>query len=117
DQHLHNVGHCYRCHTAIEPRLSLQWFVKMKPLAKPAIKAVKDGTIKFSPQRWEKVYLNWMENINDWCISRQIWWGHRLPVYYCQNCLSKENAESRKKQHFTPNAELKTPNYGRLNKT
>jgi valyl-tRNA synthetase len=86
DEHPHNVGHCYRCHTAVEPRLSPQWFVKMKPLAKPAIEAVKKGTIKFHPKRWTKVYLNWMENIEDWCISRQIWWGHRLPVYYCEKC-------------------------------
>ena len=86
DEHLHNVGHCYRCHTVIEPRLSPQWFVKMQPLAEPAIKAVKDKTIRFHPERWTKVYLNWMENIQDWCISRQIWWGHRLPVYYCSVC-------------------------------
>jgi len=89
DEHLHNVGHCYRCDTTIEPRLSPQWFVKMEPLARPAIRAVKDGTIRFTPQRWTKVYLNWMENIQDWCISRQIWWGHRLPVYYCQNCTGR----------------------------
>lgn len=82
-KHHHSVGHCYRCHTIIEPYLSKQWFVKMKPLAEPAIKAVKDGRIKFYPSRWTKVYLNWMENIKDWCISRQIWWGHRIPVYYC----------------------------------
>jgi len=86
DEHQHNVGHCYRCNTAIEPRLSPQWFVKMKPLAEPAIKAVKTAKLKFSPDRWTKVYLNWMENIQDWCISRQIWWGHRLPVYYCDAC-------------------------------
>ncbi|MBI3319385.1 MAG: valine--tRNA ligase, partial [Candidatus Omnitrophica bacterium] len=86
--HLHAVGHCYRCDTVVEPRLSLQWFVKMKPLAKPAIKAVKKGQIEFTPSRWTKVYLNWMDNIQDWCISRQIWWGHRLPVYYCQKCAS-----------------------------
>jgi len=86
DERLHNVGHCYRCHTVVEPRLSPQWFVKMKPLAEPAIKAVKQGTIKFVPARWTKVYLNWMEHIQDWCISRQIWWGHRLPVYYCEQC-------------------------------
>ncbi|MBI2094275.1 MAG: valine--tRNA ligase [Candidatus Omnitrophica bacterium] len=92
DEHVHNVGHCYRCHTAIEPRLSPQWFVKMKPLAKPAIQAVKDGTIRFAPVRWTKVYLNWMENIEDWCISRQIWWGHRLPVYYCKNCYAGRGA-------------------------
>ena len=87
--HLHGVGHCYRCDTVVEPRLSPQWFVKMQPLAKPAIKAVKDGTIKFVPSRWTKVYLNWMENIQDWCISRQIWWGHRIPVWYCNACLSQ----------------------------
>ncbi|MBU1006143.1 MAG: valine--tRNA ligase [Candidatus Omnitrophica bacterium] len=86
EAHAHAVGHCYRCHTAIEPYLSLQWFVKMKPLAEPAIEAVKRGDIKFTPKRWTKVYLNWMENIRDWCISRQIWWGHRLPVYYCNAC-------------------------------
>jgi len=80
------AGHCYRCHTIIEPYLSRQWFVKMKPLAKPAIDAVKKGTIKFHPQRWRKVYLNWMENIQDWCISRQIWWGHRIPLWYCRDC-------------------------------
>ena len=86
EKHNHAVGHCYRCHTVIEPYLSLQWFVKMKPLAEPAIEAVKSGKIKFYPKRWTKVYLNWMENIRDWCVSRQIWWGHRLPVYYCQKC-------------------------------
>lgn len=84
--HQHSVGHCYRCDTAIEPYLSDQWFVKMEPLAKPAIKLVKEGTINFQPERWTKVYLHWMENIRDWCISRQIWWGHRIPVYYCENC-------------------------------
>ncbi|HOE00538.1 MAG TPA: valine--tRNA ligase [Kiritimatiellia bacterium] len=84
DEHAHAVGHCYRCHTAVEPRLSPQWFVKMKPLARPAIDAVKDGRIRFVPERWSKVYLEWMENIRDWCISRQIWWGHRIPVFYCQ---------------------------------
>ncbi|MBL7081439.1 MAG: valine--tRNA ligase, partial [Candidatus Omnitrophica bacterium] len=77
EPHKLSVGHCYRCHTVIEPYLSRQWFVKMKPLAKRAIKVVKEGKIKFHPQRWTKVYLNWMENIEDWCISRQIWWGHR----------------------------------------
>jgi valyl-tRNA synthetase len=87
--HALSAGHCYRCHTIIEPYLSKQWFVKMSPLAQPAIKAVKEGKIKFHPARWKKVYLNWMENIQDWCISRQIWWGHRIPVYYCKNCPDK----------------------------
>ncbi len=87
--HALSAGHCYRCHTIIEPYLSKQWFVKMAPLAEPAIKAVKEGKIKFYPARWKKVYLNWMENIQDWCISRQIWWGHRIPVYYCKNCPEK----------------------------
>ena len=86
DEHKLSVGHCYRCQTMVEPYLSKQWFVKMAPLAKPAIKVVKNGKIKFHPERWTKVYLNWMENIQDWCISRQIWWGHRIPVYYCKNC-------------------------------
>ncbi|MFC1621532.1 valine--tRNA ligase [Candidatus Omnitrophota bacterium] len=86
ESHHHAVGHCYRCNTAVEPYLSQQWFVKMKPLVKPAIDAVKKGKIKFYPKRWTKVYLNWMENIRDWCISRQIWWGHRIPVYYCETC-------------------------------
>ena len=92
--HLHGVGHCYRCDTVVEPRLSLQWFVRMKPLAQPAIKAVKDRTLTFTPRRWTKVYLNWMENIQDWCISRQIWWGHRIPVYYCQNCTKSPEVHS-----------------------
>ncbi|MCF7849580.1 MAG: valine--tRNA ligase [Kiritimatiellales bacterium] len=86
DKHHHAVGHCYRCDTVVEPRLSPQWFVKMKPLARPAIEAVQDGRIKFVPERWSKTYMEWMENIRDWCISRQIWWGHRIPVFYCDAC-------------------------------
>ncbi|MFH1645679.1 MAG: valine--tRNA ligase, partial [Candidatus Omnitrophota bacterium] len=89
EPHKHAVGHCYRCHTVVEPYLSKQWFVKMKPLAEPAIKAVEEGKIKFHPRRWTKVYLEWMYNIRDWCISRQIWWGHRIPVYYCINCKTQ----------------------------
>ena len=86
EPHRHAVGQCYRCHTIVEPRLSPQWFVKMKPLARPAIEAVKQGRIHFVPDRWSKVYLEWMENIRDWCISRQIWWGHRIPIFYCDDC-------------------------------
>jgi len=94
EPHLLSAGHCYRCHTLIEPYLSKQWFVRMKPLAKPAMEVVKNGKIKFYPKRWTKVYLNWMENIQDWCISRQIWWGHRLPVYYCRGCLKESTVHS-----------------------
>jgi len=84
--YIHNVGSCYRCQTVIEPLISKQWFVKMEPLARPAIEAVKSGKIKFIPERFEKIYFNWMENIKDWCISRQLWWGHRIPAYYCNDC-------------------------------
>ena len=80
----HNVGTCYRCGTVVEPRVSTQWFVKMEPLAKPAIDAVKDGDIRFIPDRMDKIYYNWMENIKDWCISRQLWWGHQIPAWYCE---------------------------------
>jgi valyl-tRNA synthetase len=83
EDHRHAVGHCYRCDTVVEPRLSPQWFVRMKPLAEPALEAVRSGRITFVPGRWTKVYQEWMENIRDWCISRQIWWGHRIPVFYC----------------------------------
>ena len=83
DPHTHAVPHCYRCDTVVEPRLSEQWFVSMKPLAEPALAASKDGTITFTPPHWKRVYEHWMENIQDWCISRQLWWGHRIPVWYC----------------------------------
>ncbi|MBE6729798.1 MAG: valine--tRNA ligase [Ruminococcaceae bacterium] len=86
EDYSHNVGTCYRCSTTVEPRVSKQWFVKMKPLATPAIDAVKKGETKFVPQRFEKVYFHWLENIRDWCISRQLWWGHRIPAWYCDDC-------------------------------
>lgn len=86
EDYSHNVGTCYRCHNTIEPRLSKQWFVKMSPLAEPAIDVVKDGKVKFVPERFNKIYYHWMENIKDWCISRQLWWGHRIPAYYCEDC-------------------------------
>ena len=94
----HNVGSCYRCNSVVEPRISKQWFVKMEPLAKPAVDAVKNGDIKMIPARFEKTYYNWMENIKDWCISRQLWWGHRIPAWYCEDCgeiiVSKEEPTS-----------------------
>ncbi len=95
EDHAHNVGTCYRCGTTVEPIISKQWFVKMKPLAEPAIRAVKDGDTQFVPERFSKTYMNWMENVFDWCISRQLWWGHRIPAFYCQDCgetiVSKED--------------------------
>ena len=86
EPHVHNVGTCYRCHNTVEPMTSNQWFVKMKPLAEPALKAVLDGETTFVPERFTKIYTNWMENVHDWCISRQLWWGHRIPAYYCDKC-------------------------------
>ncbi|MBR6312431.1 MAG: valine--tRNA ligase, partial [Oscillospiraceae bacterium] len=92
----HNVGCCYRCGSVVEPLTSPQWFVKMKPLAGPAIDVVKDGRVKFVPERFTKTYLNWMENVHDWCISRQLWWGHQIPAWYCDDCgemtVSREDA-------------------------
>ncbi|MBR1763769.1 MAG: valine--tRNA ligase [Ruminococcus sp.] len=86
EDHAHNVGTCYRCGSTVEPRVSTQWFVKMAPLAQPAIDAVKNGETKFIPERFDKIYFHWLENIRDWCISRQIWWGHRIPAFYCDDC-------------------------------
>ncbi len=105
--HEHNVGKCQRCNTTIEPLLSEQWFVKMEPLAKEAIAAVKDGRIKFVPERWEKNYLGWMENIRDWCISRQLWWGHQIPAYYHKETgemvVAKENPDP---EHYTQDSDV-----------
>ena len=84
--HKHNVGSCYRCKTTVEPLTSNQWFVRMEPLAKPALDVVRDGSVKFVPERFSKIYVNWMENVHDWCISRQLWWGHRIPAFYCDAC-------------------------------
>lgn len=98
EDYSHNVGTCYRCSTTIEPRVSKQWFVKMEPLAKPALSAVREGDVKFIPERFDKTYFHWMENIKDWCISRQLWWGHRIPAYYCDDCgeitVSAESIEA-----------------------
>ncbi len=98
EPHSHNVGTCYRCGTTVEPRVSKQWFVAMKELAKPAIEAVRNKEIRFVPERFDKMYFNWMENIRDWCISRQLWWGHRIPAYHCEECgeitVAKQAPES-----------------------
>ena len=98
EEHAHNVGQCYRCGTTVEPLTSDQWFVKMEPLAKPAMEVVSNKTIKFHPERLEKTYMNWMENVHDWCVSRQLWWGHRIPAYYCDKCgemiVSKTDVET-----------------------
>ena len=93
EEYDNQVGHCYRCHEVVESRLSKQWFVRMKPLAEPAIAAVKSGEVKFVPERWSKIYFNWMENIQDWCISRQLWWGHRIPAYYLKADLEAKKEE------------------------
>ena len=98
EPHTHSVGHCYRCHTAIEPMVSKQWFVKMNPLARPAINAVMDKKTTFIPERFAKIYFNWMENVKDWCISRQLWWGHRIPIWYCDDC--GHGRRGRRRRHF-----------------
>lgn len=103
------VGHCYRCQTVVEPYLSLQWFVKMKPLAGPAIKAVEDGKVKFVPESWNSTYFSWMNNIRDWCISRQIWWGHRIPVWYCKKCEENVGAGSKPAQDAGIIVSIETP--------
>ena len=100
EDYSHNVGTCYRCKTTVEPLTSNQWFVKMQPLAEPALKAVLDGEVKFEPERFTKTYTNWMENVHDWCISRQLWWGHRIPAFYCDAC--GEMVVTKEKEAFCP---------------
>lgn len=111
-QHNHNVGGCYRCSTVVEPRVSKQWFVKMKPLAEQALEVVKNGKVKLMPKRWEKVYYNWLENIRDWCISRQIWWGHRIPAWYGPDnkifvAKSEEEAYAEARAHYGSDVQLR----------
>lgn len=109
-EHVHSVGHCYRCDTIVEPYCSDQWFVKMKPLAVPAIQAVESGHTKFHPERWSKTYMEWMTNIRDWCISRQIWWGHRIPVYYADDgrfTAALDEADARKRLSLPAGAKLR----------
>ena len=108
--HVHAVGHCYRCDTVTEPFLSLQWFVRMKPLAEPALAAARDGKITFYPDRWTKVYFHWMENVRDWCISRQIWWGHRIPAWYCKKCNAVIVATATPKQCTCGSTDLQQDN-------
>ncbi|MCX4317399.1 MAG: class I tRNA ligase family protein, partial [Lachnospiraceae bacterium] len=97
EEYSHNVGTCYRCHSTIEPLIKQQWFVKMEEMAKPAVEAVEQGRLRLIPERMDKIYYNWLNNIRDWCISRQLWWGHRIPAYYCEKCgemvVSKERPE------------------------
>jgi valyl-tRNA synthetase len=110
-----NVGHCYRCKTVVEPYLSLQWFVKTKPLAEPAMEAVRNGKTKFFPSHWEKTYFSWMENIKDWCVSRQIWWGHRIPAWYCVGDLDKTCHLECKEPIVSRTAPEKCPHCGSKN--
>ncbi len=110
EPYVHNIGKCYRCHTVVEPWLSDQWFVKMKPLAAPALRVVHEGKVRFHPDRWTKVYEHWMTNIRDWCISRQIWWGHRIPVYYTQDgnyVAARNEEEARKKLDVRPDVPIR----------
>ena len=111
EPHAHNVGTCYRCGTIIEPRVSKQWFVKMEPLAKRALEVVRNGEIKIMPKRMEKIYYNWLENIRDWCISRQLWWGHRIPAWYGPDqkmfvAISEEEAMKQAEAHYGKKVEL-----------
>jgi valyl-tRNA synthetase len=114
DSHLHAVGHCYRCNTMVEPYLSKQWFVKMKPLAERALKAHAEGRTKFYPDRWTKVYTHWLEGIRDWCISRQIWWGHQIPVWYCEECEGRKPEGKRQAVIVSRETPKKCPNCGSI---
>ncbi len=105
EDYQHKVGHCYRCKTIVEPNLSLQWFVRTKPLAQTAIEAVRTGRTRIVPELWEKTYYEWMENIKDWCISRQIWWGHRIPAWYCETC--GEVIVAKEEPHFCSKCQSK----------
>ncbi|RLE29227.1 valine--tRNA ligase, partial [Candidatus Acetothermia bacterium] len=112
ESYRHAVGHCYRCHTPVEPLISTQWFVRMKPLAEPAIQVVKEGKIRFVPERWTKVYYEWLENIRDWCISRQLWWGHRIPAWYGPDGeifvgRNQEEAAARARAHYGEDVPLR----------
>ena len=111
EDYTHNVGTCYRCHHTVDPVTSTQWFVKMEPLARPAIEAVRSGRTKFVPERFAKTYYNWMENIRDWCISRQLWWGHRIPAWYCDEC--GETVVAREAPRGLPQVRLHAPPSGR----